>query len=362
VVVNSDPLNAEVWIGNDKPGVAGTPLTLAAGVQDLVLRYQGLDDCKLRVQVAADRTLTTNVVFAYGSVVIQTEPSGAKVFDGANRLGTTPYTNPVAHPGTVNWRLVADDYVPTNVILRITNHQSTAATVQLERGQGTLALASNLNGARASVDGGAVVPLPTNVIVEANRDFTVIASYRGQKTNTVVRVKMGQVQSVDFSFDEMKTWTNQEGMTFVWLPRLKFWVGTAHVTPDQYEKVMGVKATKEQIGKGDYSGSDCVKYSSYANGKTFADKLAALGRPPGCDAWGFAIPTTDQWEEMSRLAATEGIGIRDLRSKFYDGCVTNNSPGTLAGRTQDKNGNLLSSPFQPSNTAAIRMVLVNSGK
>jgi hypothetical protein len=123
--ITTDPPGSEVLLKETEaqPGQTfkteadGTPLILTLKEYEYTLKavYGELESPRRRANVVAGKTVTNHLRVAYGSLVVLSQPPGAR-FSFAGREETTPWTNPIVKPGPVIIRLslkVDDlDYVP----------------------------------------------------------------------------------------------------------------------------------------------------------------------------------------------------------------------------------------------------------
>lgn len=65
-----------------------------------------------------------------GIVEITSEPTGAGVWEGSKQIGTTPFHKKVK-PGDVEYNVMLDGYVPTNIVLTVTSRETVSNDVQL---------------------------------------------------------------------------------------------------------------------------------------------------------------------------------------------------------------------------------------
>ena len=117
VQITSDPPGATVFYGGNRLTGEGnfmqTPLTarLLEGEHELLATLAGLDDVKMTIDVSGDRNNNTAVFkFQYGSVKITSEPSGAEVFLGEEKLGMTPMVKPRLKPGDYEFLIRKERY------------------------------------------------------------------------------------------------------------------------------------------------------------------------------------------------------------------------------------------------------------
>jgi len=379
LAISSDPPGAEVWLESREKGKTPISLKLAAGQTTVTLKKAGLMDQTATMMVVASKTNETNVTFAYGCVVIRSEPDGTAVRQNGEVVGRTPYTNNMMAPGQSSWQLATHGRQSTNVPVEVFDHQTNVVTVTLQKEKGVLRLTGNLPGITASLDGAGVGRLPANVLVEAGVEHTVTAEYKGaEQTKPPVRVESGKTNGVEFKFEEESQppsrWTNDLlglGMVFVRLPGNNVWAATHRVTLEQFTKVVGGApgAARENEDKG----QRYVVNLTSAMARNFAAKLTEAakgggGLPEGIKGCHFALPTPDQWGETFTNADKLGIQITDL-TKDKEWCLKGDS-WYMAGYLQTGDYDPVHNPPQPSSRPikapppdqpkpfAIRLVLV----
>jgi protein phosphatase len=373
LAIHSDPPGAEVWLGSQDKGKTPISLELAAGQTQVRLKVAGLEDQTATLMVVASKTNETNVTFAYGSVVIRSEPDGTAVRQNGEVVGYTPYTNNRVAPGQSSWQLASHGWQTTNVPVEVFDHRTSVAAVRLQKEKGVLRLTANLPGVTAGLDGAGVGRLPASVPVEAGMLHTVTAEYKGRRqTNPPVRVESGKTKAVEFTFDEqpqpLSRWTNDLmglGMVFVKLPGANVWVATNRVTLEQFTKVMNGApgAAKER----EENGQRYVINLTSAIATNFAAKLTGAakgggGLPEGIKNYHFALPTPDQWEETFANADKLGIQMTNLVLD-KEWCLDGDS-WYMAGYVQGGNfypepgHKLIKAPPDQPKPFALRLVLV----
>lgn len=182
VSFTSDPPGAEVYLGDKPLGRGGqkTPfrLELPEGDYRFSARHSQLDPVSEAAYIDADTgSNTVHFPFAYGSVTLASEPSGAAVVSGGMPMGRTPLTLPVVPPGNYTFELSKEQ------------HRGTSVSGSLEAG-GSL-------------------------------DFTATLTY--DSTPVVSR---------DFK--------NGLGQQLVWIDALGGWAGAYEVTQAEYERLAGI--------------------------------------------------------------------------------------------------------------------------
>jgi serine/threonine protein kinase/formylglycine-generating enzyme required for sulfatase activity len=167
------------------------------GPQILIARHPVLGEQEIRVLVKADEEVPVNVAFAYGSVEVRTEPANvaAEVFDGNNKLGSTPYWFEMVKVGPVKYRIQSEDYEDAEVEGIIVARQANELVAKLELGRGTLVLNSDPAGAQVFLDGqliGRKLPLTLTNTVRAGSHKLKAKYLDSELPERTVRVRKGQ--------------------------------------------------------------------------------------------------------------------------------------------------------------------------
>jgi hypothetical protein len=276
-------------------------------------------------------------------------------------------------PGQTSWELTLENHLTTNVVVQITDHNTTSTHVDLQRGTGTLMFTCNIPKAKIRwVEKGADLTGQATVTVPAGIKHAFEASYCGAYTNlTDISVAMGKTKPVEFVLDKAETWTNSIGMVFHLLPALgkRFWVGETRVTPKQYTAVMGANT---KCGTGiEVDGRECVTEVSCTDARSFANKLGEKGLPSGFRA---DVPTTNEWSEVAKAVmhysdkALGVIGMQPPGDKTFtslaEWCINDRSSGqSLGGKISAEIGSKeisarITDPGHAVHMMTIRVVLV----
>ena len=104
ISVSVDPPGAEVNVGGSVFSSAGVFVS-PVGMRKVVARYKNWPEISQEVSVEKGKRAQVLMEFAYGSVKVVSEPSGASVSSGSQELGTTPLDLKEVIAGTVNYTL-----------------------------------------------------------------------------------------------------------------------------------------------------------------------------------------------------------------------------------------------------------------
>ncbi len=192
-----------------------------------------------------------------------------------------------------------------------------------------------------------------------------------RQTNGSVTVVKGRTTEQAFALTETartkretgarRTWTNVLGMAFVEVPGNRFWVGTARITPLQYEQITGAPPGSGFLEEND--GLPLAASVTYAEAREFVEKLNRRLRtdgalPTGYKTGRFALPTTNQW-----AAAADASAALDLRIKtpthYAEWCAGESDQGTTASFFAEFNQPRFRSPLESrEDRVAFRLVLI----
>jgi TonB family protein len=139
IIVNSEPTGATVLLNEEEKGV--TPMeipSLEFGKYVLKLKLKGYDDSQQEVELSENITelnvpvTMTKTVPQTGSVVVDSNPSGAFIVVGSRVLGTTPKTLSNQKPGNLDITLKKDGYQDFSGSVKITAGKKATFSGSLE--------------------------------------------------------------------------------------------------------------------------------------------------------------------------------------------------------------------------------------
>jgi hypothetical protein len=152
--VSSTPTGAEVLL--DGRAIGTTPLErsrISSGQHTLIVRKDLYNDYEEQflIQDGDEKQVTANLSPAFGELVINSEPSGAKVFLDGKEVGTTPYRNPQQASGTYSIKLTKSLYSDALDEAVVTDTKTTERFIALSQNFGVLEVSAP--GARILIDG-----------------------------------------------------------------------------------------------------------------------------------------------------------------------------------------------------------------
>jgi hypothetical protein len=247
IEVTSDPPGAAVLVNKQgQPQVTPMKLKLKKGsyaieAQHTQLRLQGLSTNLL---IPAGGPTKLHFQFAYGSVIIKSEPAGATIRTEGAAIGKTPsdstgYIIPVVPAGTeVAYDLVLDDHATRTVRGVVTNGQKLvlSETLPLSKDVGTIDMDSTPRGAK--------VFWRDKVLVSATPDRTQLeqgtyalrARYKDwPEKQLTVEVKSGTTVPASFYFENGLVSLDSDP------PGATVWIGTNNLgsTPMSLRRPIG---------------------------------------------------------------------------------------------------------------------------
>jgi formylglycine-generating enzyme required for sulfatase activity/TolB-like protein len=158
--ITSDPPGADVYLGQTKAGTtnpAFQKINLQAGSNVRVtLKMDLYHDVAFDVQLKPGVMKFDKVELkpAFGSLKIESEPSGAEVYIGGEKVGTTPFTEQRYPSGQYLVTVKKEWYLPQeDQQITVSDGQATTKMATLSQDFGTLEVASDPSGAEVTLDG-----------------------------------------------------------------------------------------------------------------------------------------------------------------------------------------------------------------
>jgi len=185
--ITTDPPGAEVYLGTVRAGTtepAFQKTDLQAGTRVRVtLRKQDYHDKVFEADLKPGIAKYEGVklVPAFGALVIETSPQGAKVTIGGREVGTTPYRNERMASGEHLVSLALDLYRSVaNEVVEVKDGEVTKKTYTLEADFGTVSVDSDPKGARVLVSGKEMGKTPAELRLSPG-EYEVVLDLEGHR-------------------------------------------------------------------------------------------------------------------------------------------------------------------------------------
>ncbi len=138
ITITSDPEGAAVFVGDQNKGKTPLKLSeLAFGKYSVTLKLQGYQDLIQEIDVNENQALLElpavlqPVAKVIGSLVIESNPSGAFIAIGSRVVGSTPKTLPETTVGKYTITLKKDGYTDYKETIRVKEGETTTVKAQL---------------------------------------------------------------------------------------------------------------------------------------------------------------------------------------------------------------------------------------
>jgi hypothetical protein len=156
LTLESDPPGATLSLNGKEVGKAPKQLEQMAGrwviVADLGKLYHPARQ-EVAVTAGSNQKVTLKLEPAFGTLKVDSQPSGAEVWVEGEKVGSTPYANPQKPSGTYEVRVVRESYLSWKQDLTVKDGQETAQMARLEQNFGGLAVTSEPPGAAIELNG-----------------------------------------------------------------------------------------------------------------------------------------------------------------------------------------------------------------
>ena len=194
--ITSNPPGADVYLGNTKAGTtspAFQKVNLQPGTNVRVTLKMGLyHDVSFDVALKPGVMKFEGVELkpAFGSLTIESEPSGAKVLIGGSEVGATPFSDPRYPSGDYLVSIEKEWYLPaSDQMISVKDGETTKKMYTLSQDFGTLEVASNPSGAEVTLDGKKLGTTPGSWRVPPVKDGKVevnLNRYRGKSFSITI--------------------------------------------------------------------------------------------------------------------------------------------------------------------------------
>ncbi|MHC4139024.1 MAG: PEGA domain-containing protein [Planctomycetota bacterium] len=181
IVVKSEPPSAEIYLDNDNLGVTPAIITqLLPGRYKVKIKMDGYDAWNESVDVKANKetSLTARLQGKDGSLVIESEPTNAKIFIDGNNVGVTPETIKNVKSGKYIIEIKLDGHETWSNEINVEAGKETFFTAELTTEYGSIFLGSEPTKSKIFLDGIEIGTTPANLrsvphgkhIIEVRKD------------------------------------------------------------------------------------------------------------------------------------------------------------------------------------------------
>ena len=206
--ITTNPPGADVHLGQTKAGSASPAfqkVNLQAGTNVRVtLKMSLYHDVSFDVALVPGVMKFEGVELkpAFGSLKIETEPTGAEVFIGGEKVGTTPFSEQRYPSGQYLVTVKKEWYLPQeDQQITVTDGQATAKMIALSQDFGTLDVQSNPAGATVTLDGKELGTTPGTWRVPPVKDGKLEVSYTQYHTKSF-EISIDRDQEVKITADQ----------------------------------------------------------------------------------------------------------------------------------------------------------------
>ncbi len=194
--ITSKPVGADVYLGDIKAGTtspAFQKVNLQAGSRlRITLKMNMYHDVAFDVDLKPGVMKFEGVELkpAYGKLVIESEPSGAKVLIGGEKVGVTPFSKSRYPSGDYLVSVEKHWYLPqSDQMIFVRDGQATTKMYTLSQDFGTLDVASNPSGATVALNGKKLGTTPGSwrvLPVENGKVEGSLAKHRGKSFSITI--------------------------------------------------------------------------------------------------------------------------------------------------------------------------------
>jgi len=183
----------EYYIDDKKISPEIDLIEIIPGVYQIRAERQGWAKQIKEVVVKSFQTNEVFFEYRYGSVAINTIPSGAIVYKNNSRLGVTPYLDEEAIPGKVTYTLELSGYEVSPLTVDVVGGKKTEANIILTRQTGDIFVETVPTGATVIMNNKITMKTPAffKELVTGNYSIEILCP-RFEKTNFSISLSKGQ--------------------------------------------------------------------------------------------------------------------------------------------------------------------------
>jgi hypothetical protein len=193
----SIPTGSEVLLNNKSIGT--TPLRqekISSGFHEVIIRKSNYHDYResFSINDGDTKDISATLMEAFGSMIITSEPNGAKVFIDGREVGVTPYRNTQLASGRYNIVISKDLYTDSREVITISDGQEVSKFYALTQNYGILRISAAdaeifIDGARVGQGTYTANLTPGQYRLKASKD-------RHTDDERTVLVELGQTQNI----------------------------------------------------------------------------------------------------------------------------------------------------------------------
>ena len=307
--VTSDPNGAEIWLkspGKEPKRVGVTPSILSAlpvGRHQLELRFKDWDAIKRTVEVEEGVTQELKFAWERSLVTFISDPPGAGVFQGDQRVGNglkiTPFTYEFPegeYTFTARHRTLGDLVKPVLV------EGDESEVVNFEFDYGSVILRSEPEGAAVISNGVPLgrTPLSLPYVKPGNYSYELSKEDHRKSVVSGILEPGGSLEfntklKYDASPAANRHFDNGLGQRMIWFGNLNGWVASTETTQEQYERVTGKNPSYFKDPKHPVDTITWYDAAKYCEGLTVQEQ--GLGNLPA--GYRYRLPTDAEWTQFA---------------------------------------------------------------
>ena len=156
IIMKSRPSKAKIFLDGKEVGITPDIIrSIEPGTHEVEIRLEGYEIWRERLNVVADKekALTAELQVKTGALVINSEPTNARIYLDGDKVGTTPNTLRYIIPGTHEVEVRMDGYEIWRESIEIEADARKTLTATLRAKSGTVTIKSKPTNAKIYLDG-----------------------------------------------------------------------------------------------------------------------------------------------------------------------------------------------------------------
>jgi len=166
IIVESEPTNARIFVDNDYIGVTPAEICqVIPGRYAVNIKKDGYDIWKQMVVVEANKKISLTAILKgkNGAIIIESDPTNAKIYIDGNNKGNTPVTLTDLKPGEYTVTIKHNEYETWENSVKVQPEKDTFITAVLLKKYGSVFLESVPSNAKITLDGKEVDTTPARL-------------------------------------------------------------------------------------------------------------------------------------------------------------------------------------------------------